>query len=150
MKRFQFRLQPVLRYREWLEEEAKKALGREIGALAQLEAELRRLEAEHGSLLQERATGSLSALEHLRYIQYAAHLQERKLAQKVLIAEQQKRIEAAREALRLTVLERKKMERLRERRQAEYHKEVLRADGKVLDEVGQNHTQAYARTESGA
>jgi flagellar export protein FliJ len=138
MRRFRFTLEPALRHRQRLEEQAQ----------IELAAQLRRLEHEH-------ARAAALRLELQRHEEMRADLQLRSIEIGALtdaerygaalvraIAEQENRVaealtavEARRAAAAQRRTERESLDRLREQRLTEHRAEELRVEQKALDET---------------
>ncbi len=139
MQQFHFRLESLLRLKTWQEENAKKKLGEEINQLTQQKQELSRLQEENMALLASRRfAGSISASEHMRYIHYGHLLLSRASMQMLNIREQEKRVAEATKFLNAAIMERKKMEKLKERQHSEHNKIQRRKEISILDEVSSN------------
>ena len=138
MKRFTFNLEKVLELRQYREQEAKNELGHAISVLTAIENKLKQNAIMHSRAVQERFTeinavnGVLSMLAWDNYIlrleQEAQRLME-EAAQAELVVEEKRAqyLEASREL--------KVMEKLREKRQKEYRKEMFAAETRELDDV---------------
>ena len=138
MKRFRFNLEKVLKLRQYREEEAKIELGKAIGVLAEIENRIRQNAASRVRAGEERfsglsgAGGAVSMFAWEGYILRLEREAERLLeeaAQAELAVEEKRKlyIEASREL--------KVMEKLREKRAAEYRKETLTAQARELDDL---------------
>ena len=138
MKRFSFNLEKVLELRQYREQEAKNELGRAISILNAIENNIKQNALVHSRAVQERFTsindnnGALSMLAWDNYIlrleQEAERLME-EAAQAELVVEERRAqyLEASREL--------KVMEKLREKREKEYRKEVFAAETRELDDM---------------
>ena len=138
MKRFSFNLEKVRELRQYREQEAKNELGRAISILNAIENNIKENALIHGRAVQERFTGinadngALSMLAWDNYIlrleQEAERLME-EAAQAELVVEERRAqyLEASREL--------KVMEKLKEKREKEYRKEVFSAETRELDDM---------------
>jgi len=138
VKRFSFNLEKVLELRQYREQEAKNELGRAISILNAIENNIKQNALVHNRAVHERFTsinadnGMLSMLAWDNYIlrleQEAQRLME-EAAQAELVVEEKRNqyLEASREL--------KVMEKLREKRAAEYRKEVFAAETRELDDM---------------
>lgn len=134
MKRFRFRLQRILDIREQIRDEARQELGRRNAELAHEESVLRGLEGELARL-QASGDGIVTAGEYLLMGAYAMRVQKLieqqylriEEARKLVIAAQEKYIQANKDARALELLKEKKRE--------EYDQEILREEINQLDEV---------------
>jgi flagellar FliJ protein len=138
MKRFKFNLEKVLELRQYSEQEAKNELGRAISILNNIENKIKQNAIIHSQAARERfeginaANGALSMVAWDSYIlrleQEAGRLME-EAAQAELVVEEKRNLylEANREL--------KVMEKLKEKRGAEYRKEMFAAETKELDDM---------------
>jgi flagellar protein FliJ len=141
MKRFKFRLQKVLDYREQIRDEKRQELVLRNAELSHEESVLRGLEAEF-ERTQLAVDGIVRASEISIQGAYSLRLKhlieaavERVATARARATEAQERyLEANREA--------RAMEMLREKRLAEYDQEVAREETSLLDEVA---TQRVSR-----
>jgi flagellar FliJ protein len=156
VKRFKFGLEKVLEFRQFSEQEAKNELGRAMSVLAAIENNIKQNALIHHRALSERftglesgtsagnpngkadgmaavsAVGGLSMLAWDNYIlrleQEAQRLME-EAAQAELVVEEKRNLylEASREL--------KVKEKLKEKREKEYRKEVFAAETSELDDM---------------
>jgi len=140
VKRFRFNLEKVLELRQHHEQEAKNELGRAISILTAIENNIKQNALLHNQAAKERFTGinapnnngilSMLAWDNyiLRLEQEAQRLME-EAAQAELVVEEKRALylEASREL--------KVMEKLREKREQEYRKEVLAAETRERDDM---------------
>ncbi len=133
---FQFRLRKVLDYRVRIEDQRKAELAELEARRAILLGERRRLEAEQARAL-ERMVSSEFDLVDLQLTRLYVERLDRDIDRKAQeIAAVDERIVAKRRELIQASQERRAMERLREKQEAEYWLEVLRSEQKLLDEMG--------------
>jgi len=135
MKPFAFGLQKVLNLRKYYEEEAKIELGRAVSVLADIESKLRVLAAERARAVAAQFSPDNSAAIIQQYMYYLIRLDniEEALLREKVLAEQ--KVEEAREAFLEASRERKVLNKLKDKRQEEYHKEMLDDETKVLDDI---------------
>jgi flagellar FliJ protein len=144
VKRFKFGLQKVMEFRQFREQEAKNELGRAMGVLSAIEYNIKQNALIHSRAVRERFTGidsdtgadsragGLTMLAWDNYIlrleQEAQRLME-DAAQAELFVEEKRSLylEASREL--------KVMEKLKEKREKEYRKEVFAAETRELDDM---------------
>ncbi len=139
MRRFSFRLEGVLSHRQWLEDEAKRALGVALQHAQALRVKKAAMQAEHKGLVEQRGSMPLlGPMEHMHFIRYGQKLLEDIKKQQEKIDEQQKMVLARTKALNKAMTERKKMDKLKERAFERYAKERKRKDTGTLDEVSTN------------
>jgi flagellar FliJ protein len=140
VKRFRFNLEKVLELRQYREQEAKNELGHAISILNAIENNIKQNALVHIRAVQERFTGINAAEDNgvlsmlawdnyiLRLEQEAQRLME-EAAQAELVVEERRNqyLEASREL--------KVMEKLREKREKEYRKEVFAAETRERDDM---------------
>ena len=132
MKRFRFGLEKVLELRQYREQEAKNELGKAIGILTAIENNIMINSDRRNEAIQERfeGIGTMQIWDNyiLRLEQEGERLTEQ-AAQAELVVEEKRNLylEASREL--------KVMEKLKEKRQQEYRKEMFAAETKELDDV---------------
>ncbi|MDR1587810.1 MAG: flagellar export protein FliJ [Treponema sp.] len=135
MKRFSFGMEKVLSLREYREEEAKLELGRAVGALAEIEDKIRRTAGNRCRAAQERFSGKNSALDIAVWDNYIIRLDQEaeKLTEEAARAEAI--VEEKRELYLEASRERKVIEKLKEKREKEYRREVFAEETKELDDI---------------
>jgi flagellar FliJ protein len=146
VKRFKFGLQKVMELRQFREQEAKNELGRAMSVLSAIENNIKQNALVHSRAVRERFTGIDSGTNNLagghtggiamlawdnyilRLEQEAQRLIE-EAAQAELVVEEKRSLymEASREL--------KVMEKLKEKREKEYRKEVFAAETRELDDM---------------
>jgi len=143
VKRFLFRLEPLLNLRRLKEQQALEAFAREVAEQRRLEVELSRRTAR----LEQAVAGAAAAPElsarDLAERQAFVERRERERLEAVARLElQTKRVEAQRSRLTELSREREAVERLRERAHERHEHEEARLQTAFLDELA---TQGYAR-----
>jgi len=135
MKHFTFRLEKVLELRKYSEEEAKLELGRAIGVLADLENRIALLGQERVRAASLQFSPGNSAAQIQQYMFYLIRLDNTKeqLLKETALAEL--KVEEAREAFLEASRELKVLEKIKEKQQKEYRKEVFAEETKVLDDI---------------
>jgi len=140
VKRFKFNLEKVLELRQYNEQEAKNELGHAISILNTIENNIKQNALLHSSAAQERFTGigsanSTGAVSMLMWDNYILRLEQE--AQRLM--EEAARAELVVEEKRALYLEAsrelKVMEKLKEKREQEYRKEVLAAETRERDDM---------------
>jgi flagellar FliJ protein len=135
MKAFRFSLAKVLKLRTYREQEAKIELGRAIGVLSEIENRIKAVAENRYRAAAERFAPDNDALQILNYEHYILRLdQERdklleEAAQAELVVEEKRALylDASRE--------RKVLDKLREKREKEYRKEMFEEETKSLDDI---------------
>jgi flagellar FliJ protein len=135
MKPFAFKLEKLLNLRKFYEDEAKIELGRAVGVLAELEGRITALAAERVRAAAAQFRPGNSAIEIQQYMYYILRLDNTKdqLLKEAALAEM--KVEEAREAFLEASRERKVLDKLKEKKQKEYHKMKLNEETKVLDDI---------------
>ena len=135
MKPFVFNLEKVLGLRKFNEDEAKIELGRAVGVLAELESRIRSLAEEKAGALAAQFSPGNSVFEIQQYMVYLLRLENTKerLLKEAALAEM--KVEEARNKFLEVSRERKVLDKLKEKRQKEYHKLVLAEEAKTLDDI---------------
>ena len=135
---FRFRLQTVLKHRERIEREAKRALGRlhqERETLEEKRAEFIKQRRESLADLAAQVTEGATAAKLLLLEKYRIRL-ERDIARKLKeINAAQVRIDAQLAVVETKMKERKSVEKLRDRRKEEYKVEERRRETKQIDDI---------------
>ncbi|RKY03911.1 flagellar export protein FliJ [Candidatus Poribacteria bacterium] len=143
MRRFSFRLEPVLRYRRMIEEMRKMELAAARAeydlARARLEEVVRRREELEGVLRRREAEG-LSAAEAQLYLGYLAALRDLEAARREELKRAEEKLEMARNRLLSSRRDRRAVEILRERELERFKAEMRREELKLIDEVSNNKT----------
>lgn len=145
MKKFKFRLQKVLDYRETVKAEKKRELGLKNRELLEAEQEKQTLlEAHDAQNVNGDDVMRMSEL-HLSGI-YQARLQQAIEEQEVIVAEAVKAVEVARDFYTKAAVDTGALSVLKERRKDEYAYERKRYDGKVNNDlVMQRHNRKMAK-----
>jgi len=132
MKRFTFGLQKVLQLRKYKEDECKIALGQAVSALNKIENEIRETAVKRSDAASKRfnEAGEIGAWDNyiVRLEQQAARLTE-DAAQAELVVEEKRALylEAQREL--------KAIEKLKEKREKEYRKEMFDTEMAEMDNL---------------
>jgi flagellar FliJ protein len=145
VKRFSFSLEKVLRLRKYREQEAEIELGRAMGVLVGIENNIKETaRLRHGAASERFSQNNI--LEIISYDNYIARLDKeterlfQEAAKAELLVEKKRQIylEASRE--------RKVLDKLKEKREKEYGKEMLNEETKNLDDIsGGNRARELIR-----
>ena len=135
MKPFTFSMEKILKLRKYREDEAKIELGRAIGILAELEARIFALAKERARAAAAQFSPGNSAALIQQYMFYLLRLDTTKeqLLKEAALAEM--KVEEARALFIEASRERKVLDKLKEKRQKEYKKEVLGEETRELDDI---------------
>lgn len=145
MAKFRFKLEPVLRYRRILEDEAQRELAKAMRHRMILQDQLRQMQETITSSKRELGRGLIGRVDLDSVAQFARYSGQtaqraRQIVASLVTAEKQ--IEAARERLLKATRDRKALELLEDRHRRAWHAEMERKDAAATDEIA---VQAYAR-----
>jgi len=137
--RFEFRLEPLLRLRVQAEKAKQRVVARRLAAISDAQRRMERIgeqeQAERARLREASGPGSMSVDEVMASRGWIGRLQRERWAIGAQIAAHEKQLAAERAALAEAAKQRKILEKLRERRLAEFHMRMNRADDRFLDEI---------------
>jgi flagellar FliJ protein len=140
MARFVFQLDGVLRQRKLAEEQKHRELAVVEAEMTALEAQLRGIDQSVQSTTADvranRLTGRLDLNFLAAHRRYAAAMQRKALGLAERMAAVKVRLDAARRALAEAAKEKKIIEKLRDKRQAEWNAAQARKEMATLDEIG--------------
>ena len=137
MRRFRFRLEKFLDLRRWKEREREIALAKVLGEVLLLEKRIAEIAEEIAASLfgEFRRDNRIDIEAMARRELYAARLsQERKRKREVLTVKQRE-LEEARARYLEASRERKVLDKLRERREAEYYERAIDEEFKEIDDM---------------
>lgn len=131
MKKFSFNLEKVLSLRKFREQETKIELGRAIGVLTEIEGKIKNV-AEERYRAGSQFSGNGAMVRS--YMLYTARLdlQKEQLLKEAVQAEI--KVDAARSVFIEASRDRKVLDKLKEKREAEYRKLVFAEETKALDD----------------
>jgi flagellar FliJ protein len=135
MKRFSFNLEKVLTLRKFTEQEAKIELGRAVGALSEIERHIVSVAEERVIAARDQFSPENSAAMIQQYMFYILRLDATRDQLLKDAAQAELKVEEAREAFLEASRDRKVLDKLKEKRAAEYRKEMFDAEGKTLDDI---------------
>lgn len=148
-KKFRFKLQSILDYKQTREDEEKEKLAGLIGEKARQEEHLAALKAQKAADQQEmrrrQQAGALDVEELKRYNQHLKTLERAIENQLLLIQELAVRIEAQRQALVKASQEKKVYEKVKEKHRDTFLQEEDAEERKLIDELA---TLRYVRDEA--
>ena len=138
MKRFDFKLQPLLNYREYLERVAKQNTARAQMDVAQCERQITDLKNtldQQTEMVENELEQGISAFEFRQYREYLdaveTHIEQEKSRKIQLSGILKEKLMV----LKKKTIDKKAMEFYRERLKTEYTQKVLAADQKEMDEI---------------
>jgi flagellar FliJ protein len=135
MKRFQFRLEQVLRLRKGAEDEARISLGRAVSELNAVIAQIKAVTATKVQAEKERFAGNPGAATIMIYTQYITRLDNEIVRLNEAREEDEKAVDKARDVFIDARRERLRLDNLRSKQLAEFRKEQKRAENKANDDV---------------
>jgi flagellar FliJ protein len=128
-------MEKVLELRKYREEEAEIALGRAIGELTVIEERLKKLAEERLLAMAGRFSPDNSTVDILNYELYILRLDKTKEELLEAAAKAAQKVEEARGIYLESSRDRKIMDKLKEKRAAEYRREMLAEETKTLDDL---------------
>ena len=138
MKRFQFRLEPLLRYREHLEKQAKQEVANIRSDMLRSEERIARYETDYAETTQELeeevATG-IDSKRHKHYTDYIESIEAGIQAENIQRDELQSLLLEKQKQLAQRSVDKKVLEKLKDRRKEEYYQEALRTYQKETDDL---------------
>ena len=138
MKKFQFRLQPLLNYREHLEQLAKQDMAKVVADIAACEQRIQE-HLEDGrkaaQQLDDFVAKGIDAGLFNSYRNFITSVEYLVSQENVRKKELEKILEEKREVLTKRTMEKKVLERLREKKSDEYTRQMIKEEQKILDET---------------
>lgn len=141
MKKFNFRLKKVLKHKEIVENLKKERLGKAKSELNKERDLLRKMEDQRKRAreeLKERRSDRISLPETLIYEAYLERMDEEVGLQTTKAAQLSQKVKKTKEDLIQASQEKKIVEKLQERKQAEYTNELRRFEQGTSDEASVN------------
>jgi len=138
MAKFVFKLQPLLNVKQQMEDNLKNELGKAIKQLEKEKAVLAEIEDEKSRCIaefNEKAGRGISVKTMRDYNVYILHLSERILLQKENVKLASNNVDKIREELLKIIKEREILEKLKEKKFAEFLEEQLKEEQKINDEI---------------
>ncbi len=135
MKRFRFDLEKLLELRVYREKEAEQALARAMGELAAIEAKLRALAEERVAVARGRFAPGRTAADMRSAELYLLRLEKTKEKLLEEAAKAELAVAAAREAFMEASRDRKILDKLKDKRKAEYRKTAADEEVKAIDDI---------------
>lgn len=138
MKRFYFKLQPMLNYREYLERVAKQNTAKAQMDIVQCEKQIEGLKNtrdQHGQQIENELKQGVSALEFMHYRNYLDAVEtaiEQERSRKIKLSGI---LKEKLQELKKKTIDKKAMEFYREKLKTEYTQKILTAEQKEMDEI---------------
>jgi flagellar FliJ protein len=138
MKRFKFRLDPVIRYREYRERIVQIALARETQALVESKDRISEMEQVRRYTASELDSEQEQGIEVDRYRVFTAYLQglrDEIKSESEHLVEIGKRIREKQEAVKVETIKKKTLELIKQTKYSKYSEWINRAEQKAADEL---------------
>lgn len=138
MKRFKFRLDPVIRYREYRERIAQIGLARETQALVESEKRISEIEQARRRTVSELDSEQKQGIEvdrHLIFTAYLQGLRDEIESERERLVEIDKRIREKQEAAKVETMKKKTLEWIKQTQYSKHLKWINRAEQKAADEL---------------
>ncbi len=138
MKRFKFRLDPVIRYREYRERIAQIGLARETQALVESEKRISEIEQARRCTVSELDSEQKQGIEVDRHLIFTAYLQglhDEIESERERLVEIDKRIREKQEAAKVETMKKKTLEWIKQTQYSKHLKWINRAEQKAADEL---------------
>ena len=142
MKRFNFKLEKVLRLRENREKETEIELGKAVGVLSAIEGQIKNVIQEKGSAVQNRFSGNFNQMRSYEF--YIQRLDQTRdmLLEEAAMAEIE--VERTREIYLEASRDRKIFSKLKERQEKEYRRTINLDEIKMIDDISGGKASRYA------
>ncbi|MDR1389621.1 MAG: flagellar export protein FliJ [Treponema sp.] len=141
MKAFAFKLEKLLKLRRYREQETEISLGRETGRLSAIEARIKLIAGEKKAAAAERFAKNNGARDIITIDNYMLRLEQTKENLLQAAAKQELLVEEARAVFLEASRERKIIDKLKDRRAAEYRAFYLREETKTIDDISSSSRQ---------
>ena len=135
---FRFKLEFLKRYREQLEDTAMYELAQRIREANEIEADIQDLKDRRAKLAEEtskQAGAGVSGALYVMYRNYDSHLYRRGAMMEKGLARAEKRIEDQRKKLVAASVQRKIIDRFKEKQHEQYQEKEARSERMNLDEL---------------
>nr|WP_320190928.1 flagellar export protein FliJ [uncultured Desulfobacter sp.] len=150
MKRFQFRLQSLLKYKRHLEQVAKQEMAKAVADVLACEQRITQLQKERilaTDQLDALVEQGIGAGQFNRYRQFITSIDQTIILERKKKTELEKILADKRDILKQKTIDKKSLERLREKQEREYTHAMLREEQKGLDEIASLKTAREVNNE---
>ena len=150
MKKFQFRLQSLLKYKRHLEQVAKQEMAKAVADVLTCEQRIAGLQKDRISAtdqLDSLVEKGMGAGQFNRYRQFITAVDQMIILERNKKTELEKILSDKRDTLKQKTIDKKSLERLREKQAREYTHEMIREEQKSLDEVASLKTAREVNNE---
>ena len=137
MRLFKFRLEPVLRYREHLAEQAQLEVAKIRSDILACEDRIAHLEQSYAHTAEEldqKVGAGIDAKQYKQFNQFLERIELSIESENMQRRELLKRLEEKQKELKQRTTDKKALERLKNRRREEYYREMLKLDQKESDD----------------
>jgi flagellar FliJ protein len=142
MKKFRYRLDPLLRLRQQQEDQKKRVVGSLLTEINQQQNQVLEMAAamkQEGEKLKDQYARGKVDLEWIRYYRMFVTQTQQTIAKRMQeILAIQKKLAVARGELAEAAKQTKILEKLKEKKKNSYDAEVLRQENSMMDEIGMN------------
>jgi flagellar FliJ protein len=135
LRRFHFNLEKILKLRAYRERETEIELGRAVGVLTEIENRIFTLARDRTKAADEQFAPTHTMAEIQNYERYILRLDKTRDQLLEDAARAELKIAEAREAYLEASRDRKVIDKVRERREKTYRKEMLAEEARVLDDI---------------
>lgn len=138
MKRFKFRLDPVIRYREYRERIAQLSLARETRALIESRNRISEMQQTRRHIFSELDSEQKRGIEvdrHRVFTTYLQGLHDEIESESEHLVETGKRISKKQKAVKAETIKKKSLESIRQTKYSKYLERINRAEEKAADEL---------------
>ncbi len=138
MKRFEFKLESLLRYKGHLEQMARREMANAVAEVDRSGQQIQALGRDRGAAalrLEGLVEKGMSAIEFKQHHSFMAAMDQMILEEKQRKRVLEKKMDKARSLLKKRTIDKKALERLREKQAKAYTREMLREEQKELDEI---------------
>lgn len=140
MKRFSFRLEKVLQYRQIVQQEKKREFARLLALLNEAESRLRELlDAQETNSIQESVEVTVD--EFMLRGRYAERLKQEIVDQKLKVLQAEEEMEKAKAEYIEAAKEARALEMLKEKKKVQFEEHIALEEGKILDEMVTQRSQ---------
>ncbi|WP_020587774.1 flagellar export protein FliJ [Desulfobacter curvatus] len=150
MKKFRFRLESLLKYKRHLEQVAKQEMAQAVANVLACEQRITGLQNDRISATEQLDTlveKGMGAGQFNRYRQFITAIDQTIILERNKKIELEKILDEKRNALKQRTIDKKSLERLREKQDREYTHEMLREEQKGLDEIASLKTAREVNNE---
>jgi len=138
MKRFQFRLEPLLRYREHLEQRARQEVAETQAKILLGEERIARYERVYANTareLDDAATAGIGSKQYRHYTRYLEGIEASLDSERLRREEMLIRLSEKQEQLARRSVDKKVLEKLKNRRREDYYRESMQTLQKETDDM---------------